>query len=331
MTRWLILMFQLPARPTAARVRTWRQLQRLGAVFVRNSAYFLPWSEQAREDFEWLRADIGASGGEAMVVVAETASREAEGELLSAFRDQRRAAFEALRRDALAVGRSGKSRARDTRPAARVFADRLAALESTDYFGGVDRARDAARAAVSALQPKPGDHVMSTVSAARLKTTQFKGRTWVTRPRPGIDRFASAWLIARFIDPRARFAFASAPQPTRRQPPAVTFDMYGGDFGHEGGGCTFETLVARFALRAPGLEWLARLVHVLDLKEDVADIPEAPAVARLVEGLREMHADDRTLLDRGVEIIEALYRSRLQQESARPSTAVRRRRTRARQ
>src|SRR6266508_620403 len=116
----------------------------------------------------------------------------------------------------------------------------------------------------------------------------------------------------------------------RHMHPAVTFDMYGGDFGHEGGGCTFETLVACFDLHAPGLEWLARLVHVLDLQEDPADIPEAPAIARLVEGLREMHADDRRLLERGVEVIEALYRSRLQQESARPSAGARRRGTHAR-
>jgi hypothetical protein len=155
-----------------------------------------------------------------------------------------------------------------------------------------------------------------------LKAADFAGRTWITRPRPGIDRFASAWLIRRFIDPRARFAFAASAESAARRRRAVTFDMYGGEFAHQGGGCTFETLVARFGLRAPGIAWLAALVHALDLKIEADALPETAAVARMVDGLREMHADDATLLQRGMDMIEALYRSRLPQEPARPGAAA---------
>jgi hypothetical protein len=105
--------------------------------------------------------------------------------------------------------------------------------------------------------------------------------------------------------------------------------MYGGAFTHQGGGCTFETLTAAFGVRAPEIDWLAGLVHALDLKVEAEHIPEAAAVSRLVEGLRAIHADDRTLLDRGMEVIDALYRSRVAQGSGTASPA-RRRRGRAR-
>jgi hypothetical protein len=321
-TQWLVLMFQLPARPTAARVRTWRQLQRLGALSVRNSGYFLPASDQAREDFEWLRTDIVASGGDAMLLRAETVDAAAEAELVGAFREARRLELERIRREALAARRGRGTPAGNAR-AARDLAERLAALEAGDYFGGVDAARQAARSAVAALQPKQGAHVTKApADTDGLKTADFTGRTWITRPRPGIDRFASAWLIRRFIDPRARFAFAASAETAARRRRASTFDMYGGDFGHQGGGCTFETLVARFDLRAPGIAWLAALVHALDLKIEPDAVPEAAAVARMVEGLRDMHADDPTLLQRGMDMIEALYRSRLLQEPALPATAA---------
>jgi hypothetical protein len=35
---------------------------------------------------------------------------------------------------------------------------------------------------------------------------------------------------------------------------------------------------------------------------------ETPAVGRMVEGLRQLHADDQTLLQHGVEMFEALAR-----------------------
>ena len=141
-----------------------------------------------------------------------------------------------------------------------------------------------------------------------LKPAAYRSRRWVTRPRPGIDRFASAWLIRRFINPKARFAFAADAEAARKNHPrAVPFDMFGVEFGHQGTECTFETLIRRFKLRAPGLDALARLVHTVDLKDDRYVVPEAAAVQRLVEGLRRVHADDDVLLERGIEMIEALH------------------------
>ena len=108
--------------------------------------------------------------------------------------------------------------------------------------------------------------------------TAYRNRLWVTRPRPGVDRFASAWLIRRFIDRDATFAFAAAPD---RYPDAVPFDMYqGGGFRHEGDLCTFEVLEDRFGIRDAAVRRIAEIVHDIDLKEDRYKSPHAPTVAQ---------------------------------------------------
>jgi hypothetical protein len=55
---------------------------------------------------------------------------------------------------------------------------------------------------------------------------------WATRARLHVDRTACAWLIARFIDPQARFVFLDGPDDL---PADVTgFDMRGVELSHHG-------------------------------------------------------------------------------------------------
>jgi hypothetical protein len=302
--KWLVLTFQLPARPTAVRMRVWRQLQRLGAVAVKGGAYVLPNTPQTREDFEWLRAEIAAARGDAALFAADPVDPGAAAALADQFRAAREAEFAALARDAAAAR---KKRAVDPREL-RQFGERLARLQSIDFFGAASA--DTAAQAVARAAQRQGGHMptSATTPAPRLRPADYRTRVWVTRPRPGIDRFASAWLVRRFVNPHARVVFAADATAARRDyPKAIPFDMYGVELGHQGGDCTFETLIRRFGLRARGLDALARLVHAVDVKDDRFVVAEAAAVHRLVEGLRRQHADDDVLLERGIEMIDALY------------------------
>ena len=144
-------------------------------------------------------------------------------------------------------------------------------------------------------------------STASLTPAAYRGRTWITRPRPGVDRMSSAWLIRRFIDPKAKFAFdASKPSASSRQ---VPFDMFGVEFGHDGDRCTFEVLAKRFGIDDEGVRRLGEIVHDVDLKEDRFGHPESPVVNDLVEGLRRAHADDHQLLEHGITMFGGLYES----------------------
>ncbi|MGH7673887.1 MAG: chromate resistance protein ChrB domain-containing protein [Gemmatimonadales bacterium] len=132
------------------------------------------------------------------------------------------------------------------------------------------------------------------------------GRTWVTRQGVKVDRVASAWLIRRFIDPAARFKFVP---PRGYQPEAgeLRFDMYQAEFTHEGDGCTFETLLARFGLRDAALRAIGELVHDVDCKDAKFGRPEAPGLASLVDGIARGHDDDAQRIERAAPLFDDLY------------------------
>jgi hypothetical protein len=311
-TGWLLLVHQVPPRPTNCRVRIWRRLQDVGAVALKHSVYVLPASEQSREDFEWIKSEIQALHGEATVFAVQTIDAFTNDEVIGAFRHARQADYAALAREAeglLAAAEKRGSRTAGRQPVARRIArvrDRLSRLDAIAFFPPPNR--DAAAAIVARLERLVAAPAASGRSAAEelLDRDRFQRRFWVTRPRPGVDRMSSAWLIRRFINSKARFAFAAKAPASAA---AIPFDMYGVEFSHTDGGCTFETLAARFGIVDAAVQRIGGIVHDLDLKETRYDAPEAPAVAHLVEGLRASFPADEELLEQGIVVFEALYRS----------------------
>jgi hypothetical protein len=314
--RWLVFVHQLPASPSNLRVRTWRRLQQLGAVAVKQAVYVLPDSPNAREDFEWLKSEIKGAGGEASVFVADSLDTWSADALVEGFRRSRQDAYMALAREVERVlGRITAARpARGTRRPAigrllEVFRQRLAALEHIDFFGSAGRDR------VVTLLAQLDQRIRSTARAAAsspnsgpVDLAAYCGRLWVTRPRPGVDRMGSAWLIRRFIDGHARFAFA-ADRDALPAPDAIPFDMFGVEFSHQGEGCTFETLCTIFGITDPAVTRISQIVHDLDLKDGRFGAPDAGTVGTLIEGLRLTTAEDDRLLAHGITLFESLYQA----------------------
>jgi hypothetical protein len=312
--RWLLFVHQLPSHPSNLRVRTWRRLQQLGALPIKQAVYVLPDTAEAREDFEWLKTEVKGSGGDASVFAAENVDTWSDDALVEEFRRSGQEAYSALAEEVEKVlKRSGTvrrprgSRAPAVRRLLDVFRERLAAIERVDYFGSAGRDR------VTSLLKRLEDHtsgkraVTPSTRASSPGSETFTGRLWVTRPRPGVDRMASAWLIRRFIDPQARFGFAADRDAVPDN--AVPFDMFGVEFSHQGDGCTFETLCTVFAIDQPAIGRLAAIVHDLDLKDGRFGALEAVAVGATIEGFQLAHADDDTLLAQGMSLFDALYRS----------------------
>ena len=325
---WLLLVHQLPPGGASnPRVRIWRRLTDLGAVALRSAVYVLPNSPQAHEDFAWVRREIASLKGQAAVFAADALDSADRAAIVEAFRAARAVDYQSTERAiAAALKTAAHARAKDDPGLARrvrVLRDQLRAVEAIDFFSapGGDTARDA-MARLEALMVGKGRAATAT-TPPRLKAAEYKGRVWVTRRRPGVDRMSSAWLIRRFIDPKAKFAFAARDD----EPPAgqVPFDMYTGEFGHQGGHCTFEVLRDRFGLDDRSLRRIAEIVHDLDLKEHRYNPPEAATIGALVEGIRHAHGDDQQALERGMDIFEALYRSfETPSTPASPSTGSRR-------
>src|SRR5262249_16924508 len=132
---------------------------------------------------------------------------------------------------------------------------------------------------------------------ATLDLTKLRGRRWVTRPRPHIDRIASAWLIKRFIDPDATFIFAP---PAEFPSDAVPFDTPGVELTHHGEDCTFETLVKRARLRDRRLSRLAELVHEADLRDGKYAHEAARGIDVAIRALLAASQDDHQVLAQGM-------------------------------
>jgi hypothetical protein len=277
--------------------------------------YVLPNTEQCREDFEWVRSEIVAQGGDATVFAADSVGPPgADDELVAAFQRSRAADYSDLKAEleravGKRLGHPARTRSQHRRVARALgrARERLTELERIDFFGTPARdtvLRALANAEHQIASERERAHPQRRSPRPQLDPLDFRSRRWVTRPRPGVDRMASAWLIRRFIDPQARFDFVQAPAPSD-----VSFDMYTGAFGHEGTLCTFETLVRRFGITNPVVMRIGHIVHDLDINDRRYAPPEAPAMARLVEGLRRLHADDHALLEQGMMMFEALAQS----------------------
>jgi hypothetical protein len=308
---WLALAYQMPAHPSNGRVKIWRRLQQLGAVPVKNAVHLLPDSAQAREDFEWLRTEVAAAGGQATIF--QVASMTDEQAAVDAFKAVKVRQYKSLLKEARAMRRTSKGNSQpDGRrlTAVRALQERLDRVSEHDFFDSGGRGEVEAVLQQLAAGPRPDFSKPSRDPAAsNIDIDSYKHRVWITRPRPGVDRFASAWLIRRFIDRDATFVFAADPA---RHPDAVPFDMYvDAGFRHEGDLCTFEVIQKRFGIRETAVTRIAEIVHDVDLKEDRYKSNDAPTVRRVVEGLRAATPDDGKLLEQGIVFFEALYQSYL--------------------
>src|SRR6186713_1953545 len=87
--RWLLLFHQFPHKPAYLRVKTGRQLARVGAVALKNSVYALPNAESTVEDLQWIRRQILSGGGDATIVEAEFVEGLTDAEVEELFRAAR--------------------------------------------------------------------------------------------------------------------------------------------------------------------------------------------------------------------------------------------------
>ena len=303
---WWMLVHQLPPEPPGLRMRIWRRLQDLGALQLKGSVYLLPASDAAREDLQWIVAEVRAAGAEASLWCASTIDGLDDDALLQRFRadaaeqyqqleDEARALLQGSKESPLAASRSGLVRLRA----------RLADAVRRDHFGGAGRDRvEAALARIAAqLEPSPA----ASISRKGREPAAYRGRTWVTRAHVGIDRMASAWLIRRMIDPQPTFEFSAAAR-IPAAPGTLRYDTFGGEFTHEGDRCTFEVLIERFALDAPGLSRLAEIVHDIDLKEPRHGHPETAGIAASLEAVAGAPLDDRQRIELAATLFDGLLR-----------------------
>jgi hypothetical protein len=262
---WLLLVLSLPTDNATARMRFWRALKGKGCAVLRDGVYLLPATDAAEKELRELRASIGEAGGVAHLLRAPSRGSDQEAEFRSLFdRGDEYAAFVQSLTDTRKT-LSDLSPAEITRLLVRTGKD-FEAIFSIDFFSNEASVRaEAAWADFVALANtvlSPGEPHQAAGAIVRLRREDYQGRAWATRRGLWVDRVASAWLIRRFVDARARFVWLASPGAC--PPDALGFDFDGAAFSHVGERVTFEVLVASFGLEEePGLLKLGSLVHGL--------------------------------------------------------------------
>src|SRR2546425_5317087 len=302
MAGWLLLTFTLPTKRASQRVEIWRKLQRFGTVPLGNSGYLLPSSPSNEERFEWLATAIRKYGGDASVVHVESIDNLSRPQLIGRFAEARAREYQELIRELQRFSSTrveGKGAGRLSR-----LRNRFQEIVDVDFFDSPLQKR-----VQELLEQAARSHAAKSGAAANSKINpkDYRGRVWVTRPRPrpGVDRCASAWLIRRFIDRKARFAFAPE---DRVSAGAVPYDMFHEEgFGHRGDDCTFETLTKQFHVRDPKVGLIGQIIHDADLFDDLFGRKEGYGVDEILKGWAQQGISDDKLLERGRELIEGLY------------------------
>jgi hypothetical protein len=314
--RWLLLIHQIPLKPAYFRVKIWRRLHGLGAVAIKNSVYVIPKNEETLEDFQWVLREIVQGGGEASICAADFIEGLTDDQVQAMFQAARDADYGQIADEARSVLDSVPASASAITDQDRTGIEanlarlkkRFSSVTALDFFAAPGR--------------EPAEKVMEQLEArlkeARRKTEtdeaetekrelgDLRGRTWVTRKGVYVDRIACAWLIRRFIDPDAQFRFVSG-RGYRPRAGELRFDMFEGEFTHEGDLCSFEVLSKRFFREDQALVHIGKVIHDLDFKDAKFKKPETAGIGGLMEGLAAAHKPDEARLDRGKAIFDVLY------------------------
>ncbi|HEX4584220.1 MAG TPA: chromate resistance protein ChrB domain-containing protein [Burkholderiaceae bacterium] len=304
---WHLLVLTLPTENATARMRFWRALKAMGCAVLRDGVYLLPESEASGPALQELADAIIEADGTANVLRAVSRDR-AQDQLFRGLFDRSE--------DYAALGKSlsaaRKSLSRLSTPqinrAVRRLRREYEALRAIDFFPNEAATRAEANwsdfVGVVDTVLSPDEPHAADGSVRRLDRKDYQGRTWATRRHLWVDRVASAWLIRRFIDSKARFVWLDKPSDCPRK--ALGFDFDGAAFTHIGQKVTFEVLLASFGLdEDAGLALLGELVHALDVGGAV--VPESSGFEALMTGARQRAADDDALLDLVTPMLESLY------------------------
>ena len=292
---FLAFFVSLPSSQTAGRMRIWRALRGLGCATLRDGVYLLPGGAERAAQLESLADEVKRAEGTAELFLLDGRDEAQRARLLALF--DRGADYASL---LAAMAAAGHGDARTLRGLRRD----LTALAAIDYFPG--EAQRQALAAFAALEAAAsGEPMVIAGEIRRLASTDFQGRTWATRKNLWVDRMASAWLIRRFIDRKAKFLWLDNPKKCPKS--ALGFDFDGAAFTHVDGRVTFEVLAASFGLDGdPALAEIAAIVHCLD----VGGVPvaEAAGIEAMLAGLRAESGDDDKLLTVAARVFDGLYR-----------------------
>jgi hypothetical protein len=317
---WLLFFYSLPSKPTKNRMAIWRKLLKAGGLHFKGSVYLLPNTEENLEFFTWLVSEVISLKGEASFVHVEKIDMDDNGEIIGLFNKQREPAYQLLLNEideierklsSIKIGGDSQDRKKLANQIRKVERD-FEEIMKIDFFSSqrgletVEKLEKIVKVLNGLTVSETTKHA-ATISPARIE--DYANKTWATRKRPFVDRFASAWLIKKFIDKDASFSFIDEKHLDRISKHVISFDIRGGRFTHAGDLCTIEALMRSFNIKDKALKKIAEIVHELDIKDDKFSNSEAKGIEQILSGIRKTAKNDYDSLDKGMAVFEMFYQS----------------------
>lgn len=317
----LLFFYSVPSKPVSSRMKVWRRLAKAGAIQFKGAVYILPYSEEHYEFFQWLVSEVTSMKGDAAFVRVENIETMKESEIIGLFNQQREKDYSVVIKKVEEIERKVNSFRKGSPQNNKKLTDQMLRLDkefqgirAVDFFSS--KTGEAIKRHIKTLQSEirgmtePGIKEQK-ITLVSKQIEDYQSMNWVTRKKPFIDRMASAWLIKKFIDKKAVFNFMNERDMENLAEGTAAFDVRGGEFTHFGDMCTFETLVKSFGIKDKAVKKIAEIVHELDVKDEKFKTDEARGIEGLLSGIRKTAKSDAEALEKGMEVFEMLYASKI--------------------
>lgn len=311
---WLLFMHQLPTKPESLRVKTWRYLQKIGALQIKHSVYILPLNTHNKKQFEDLANNLAATEAEAFLCESKFTAGIESSLIIKKFNQDRSSRYQELSEEMRQLLEIFKSKKPNESALMKLdhsigkIERQLNELKAIDFFSCPEQT-SSTKLFESLLKKIEQVSTGKQMTIQKRDISEFKNRIWVTRSNPHVDRLSSAWLIKKVIDSKAQFKFVKDQNYKTKNSSEISYDMYFGEFTHIGDLCTFEVLCDSFSLKDKALLILKEIIHDLDMKDTKFNRPETPGISLMLEGIIKSESVDFKRLAKAFELFDDLYLS----------------------
>jgi hypothetical protein len=302
---WIAFSYSLPSKEgSSPRVMLWRRLRRLGVLAIAGGVQVLPANEECLEAFQWLAQEIRATNGEASVMRITRLEGQTDQQLIARFcaarvDDYHNIEVQAIELKEIVIEKK-ETAFSDIRDRLMKLRHRYSDIVRIDYFECSEGKRVASL--LDSIEQGLSPTQTPAIPVVHVNIIEYKDKTWVTRPHPFVDRLSCAWLIRKYIDPKAQIRYSNKVSPAD-----IRFDMDQGEFGHRGNLCTFEMMKQAFNIDNAPLQAIAEIVHAVDLHDEHYTRPEIVGIETILRGWSLSHLSDEELEIKGISLFDGLY------------------------
>lgn len=137
---------------------------------------------------------------------------------------------------------------------------------------------------------------------------------WVTRTKPHVDRCASLWLIKKFVDPEAEFAFV--PREYIWKEDEIPLVLPGAELSPKKGKSTFELIIQKYEIKDKIIHQIVKVIHDIEQEEESGKyyLPESKGIFMVLRGIEPSSPNDLETVKIAFIVMDAIYNF-LQKES----------------